>query len=394
MTENQSDNLSPFAHLIAIHPLGLLYGSAGLFLSPENLVGRAGTRFPPNAATLSGIFAAHYGKDNNHVKSLQVAGPFWAKTDTIGENDKQDFFVPTPMTYLVEKGEHTVSNELIWQNHKNGWGWRDRVGKIPVGKFESGTWLSIKHWGQSQDIPKTVRGVGKDKPWKFVPHLHPRLELDQRRVAPGRAELDEDEENQGSLFLENAVQLNDDCCLVYLSNKPLPDGWYRFGGEGHMVEITRHDLQDHIRRDHLSPKSLGRAFATITPAVWGSNRLSRRYPEAWQEQVTVEGADSETARESILTAKPISFRYRLGNRKGDQGQDIHRPNQPKLLSRGRYAVPAGTVYVLKAPLETLMPEQNPAPWHCWPDEWFPKEGPRMNRWGCGLALPLPAAIAS
>jgi hypothetical protein len=35
-----------FQHLIALEPLGLLYGSAGRFLSPDNLVGRSGTQFP------------------------------------------------------------------------------------------------------------------------------------------------------------------------------------------------------------------------------------------------------------------------------------------------------------------------------------------------------------
>lgn len=36
-----------FQYLILIQPLGFLYGSAGRFLSPENLVGRSGTSFPP-----------------------------------------------------------------------------------------------------------------------------------------------------------------------------------------------------------------------------------------------------------------------------------------------------------------------------------------------------------
>ncbi|MGG6263924.1 hypothetical protein ACQ4M3_10815 [Leptolyngbya sp. AN03gr2] len=55
-------------------------------------------------------------------------------------------------------------------------------------------------------------------------------------------------------------------------------------------------------------------------------------------------------------------------------------HQPKRLSRGRYAVPAGTVYVLQEPLEI--------PWQDWSIDWFPKEGPSLKRWGCGLALPL------
>lgn len=386
MTANPDLSISPFAYLIAIHPLGLLYGSAGPFLSPANLVGRAGASFPPHAATLSGIFAAHYG--NSGVQSLQLAGPFWAENDMIAPDADQDFYVPTPMTYLVKQGESTIHDILSWQECNGRWGWRDQTGKLPAAKFESNTWMALKDWSQ----PQQVKG-NRDKPWKPVPHLHPRLELDQRRVVPGRNELSEDEPDQGSLFLENAVQLDADCCLVYLANQAIPAGWYRFGGEGHMVEITCHSLQDHIRHDLLSPPSLGQAFATITLAAWGSNRLSQRYPDAWHEQVTSSNDASPEPQASILTAKPIPFRYRLGNRKNKQGQDVQQPHQPKQLSRGRYAVPAGSVYVLKEPLETLMANQQPAPWHQWPDDWFPKEGPYLNRWGCGLALPLPSAIA-
>ena len=53
----------PLKYLITIAPLGLLYGSAGRFLSPENLVGRSGTHFPPSSATLSGLFAASYAEE-------------------------------------------------------------------------------------------------------------------------------------------------------------------------------------------------------------------------------------------------------------------------------------------------------------------------------------------
>ncbi|WP_321572285.1 hypothetical protein [Calothrix sp. PCC 6303] len=44
-----------FKYLISIHPLGFMYGCSGEFLSPENLVGRSGRKFPPEAATLSGL---------------------------------------------------------------------------------------------------------------------------------------------------------------------------------------------------------------------------------------------------------------------------------------------------------------------------------------------------
>jgi hypothetical protein len=40
----------------------------------------------------------------------------------------------------------------------------------------------------------------------------------------------------------------------------------------------------------------------------------------------------------------------------------------------------------------VLQEEQP-PWHEWKDELFPKEGPYLNRWGCGLALPLVGAIA-
>lgn len=85
-----------FKYLITISPLGFMYGSSGGFLSPENLVGRSGAKFPPEAATLSGLFFS-----TNKVKSyispkelsdnLFVAGPFWAKSD-----DPEYFYLPIP----------------------------------------------------------------------------------------------------------------------------------------------------------------------------------------------------------------------------------------------------------------------------------------------------------
>ena len=64
--------------------------------------------------------------------------------------------------------------------------------------------------------------------------------------------------------------------------------------------------------------------------------------------------------------------------KGEHGDHFDKP--PKLLSRGRYAVPAGSVYVLKESINQS--------WQEWDDNWFPKEGPSLKRWGCGLALPF------
>lgn len=202
-----------FRYLIAIKPLGLLYGSAGRFLSPENLVGRSGTSFPPSAATLSGLFAATY--PSTELQSMRLAGPFWAKSD-----DPQNFYVPTPFNYLVDNG--AIKQQLFWNPETQKW--LTRSGTPPAGKFEKGTWIGINDWQQPGQV--------YTNPWKYLPHLHPRLKLDERKV-----DADSD---FGSLFLENAIQMHPDACLVYLSNISLPDGWYRFSGEGHMVDVQQY----------------------------------------------------------------------------------------------------------------------------------------------------------
>lgn len=339
-----------FRHLILIEPLGLLYGSMGKFLSPENLVGRSGSHFPPSAATLSGLFAASYGDQGKLPQleaDLQLAGPFWANTAS-----PQNFYVPTPLSCQVNKAGEVVQR-LRWCAATKQW---QTVGPPQGGKFDSDTWVALADWAHlsgPEPLPADLRTVAA--PWEFVPHLHPRLAEDQRRVRIP------DEGDPGSLFLENAVQLPPDHCLVYLSTLPLEDGWYRFGGEGHMVDLTCQALGDPAQTLLQAP--LGQSFALITPAIWGSNRLSRRYPTAWGEET------------QMISDRPVPFRYRLGGE----------PGKPKRLSRGRYAVPAGTVYVT--------PEAK-APWYQWSPDWFPTEGPSLKRWGCGLALPLPGAMAT
>jgi CRISPR-associated protein Cmr3 len=348
-----------FQYLIVIEPLGLLYGSAGRFLSPENLVGRSGSQFPPSAATVSGLFAAHYFPHQEAtLKTLQVAGPFWAFTEDPSDPSKtpQNFCVPTPLNCLVtldppndngQLRQGQVEHRLVWQPEEEAgqgrWLAQDgqqTPGQTPGGKPTLNTWLPIQQWHQ----PTTVYAA----PWEFLPHLHPRLRSDERRVA-------DPEDDQGSLFLENSVQMHPDTCLVYLSNLPLESGWYRFGGEGHLVEITCVEMNAANRERFHTP--LGQVFALITPALWGSNRLSLRYPAAWEP-------DCQT----LLTERPIPFRYRMGGE-----------GNTKRLSRGRYAVSAGAVYVMNRAF---------APWHDWEDGWFPQEGPFLNRWGCGLALPV------
>lgn len=351
-----------FRYLISIEPLGLLYGSAGRFLSPENLVGRSGRSFPPSAATLSGIYAAHYG--NGDVQPLKVAGPFWGRADEVAAEAGQNFYVPAPYTCMVQEGR--LVEQLHWFADGGADGnapaqgqWLNAKGETaPAGKFKRDHWVGIRDWDSATFASATF----EKGPWEFMPHLHPRLQHDQRKVAAPSGEA-EDNESMGSLFLENGVQLSPEARLVYLSNMELPNGWYRFGGEGHMVNVKTYDLSKPIQKQLTQP--VGQAFAIIVPAVWGSNRLSQRWPSAWEPEMA-----------TILTERPVNFRYRLGGK----------PGETKRLSRGRYAVPAGSVYVRKTPLDL--------PWHEWDEEWFPKEGPRLNRWGCGLSLPLKGVVKS
>ncbi len=385
--QSEQSHRPPFKYLIIIEPLGLLYGSAGKFLSPENLVGRSGSYFPPSTATLSGLFAASY-KDAE-IRDLLLAGPFWGIIDELKPTE-QNFYVPTPRNYLVKDGK--IKCQLTWKKYldreeKESYGWRDGDQEPPNDKFESNTWLAINQWDEAKEVKKN--------PWKFLPHLHPRLELDERRVV---RQNENQEAPQGSLFLENSVQMEPGSCLVYLSNTKLESGWYRFGGEGHMVDVSCQELAQNVTT--LLTRTIAKSFALITPAIWGSNRLSYREPVYLQkgdkEKYSQPDPESNERKvwslAALLTERPIPFRYRLGNRENQQSQaqqqetDKKQHSQtPKLLSRGRYAVPAGSVYVVTEAINQS--------WQEWPDEWFPKEGPSLKRWGCGLALPLPSAIA-
>ena len=354
MTTNTAKQIYQFNYLSIIEPLGFLYGSAGRFLSPENLVGRSGTNFPPSAATVSGIFAAA-NLPKEELKNLCIAGAFWGYTEDVINH--QNFYVPTPLNYLVKNGN--ITHKLHWDNDKKGW--FDENNKPTADKFDQGTWIPISDWKKPTKVEKS--------PWKFNPHLHPRLALDQRRVIMEK----EEEEKQGSLFLENAVQMAPETCLIYLTSHKLESGWYRFGGEGHIVEITSIPINDNLQQ--LLNQEVGNQFALITPAVWGSNRLSYRSPMELQTSDNPQNITSKKWPEiTLLTNRPYPFRYRLGDHHNASA------NQPKLLSRGRYAVPAGTVYVLEKPISKS--------WLQWDESWFPVEGVSLKRWGCGLALPM------
>lgn len=333
-----------FKFLIVIRPLGFLYGSAGAFLSPENLVGLSGTKFPPDAATLSGlILGTNQEKeftDHQQLKAnLTVAGAFWAQ-----DHDPENFFVAIPRSLTIGKDECAE------------WEIKDRKWHREVENIKADySWQSINYWNDPiGEIHK--HGVPDKLPWKFNPILHPTLEDDQRHVR-----IPKDEGDRGSLFLENAVQMREDSCLVYLSTHELPDGWYRFGGENHMVEIESLKLDSNI--SDLFKQPITKSFALISPAVWGTNNLSQRYPPAFKD------GDKPP---KMLCDRPVPFRYRIGGK----------------LGIGRYAVPAGTVYVLKHDLNKT--------WWDFPNEWFPQskgqvssdKNTLLKQLGCGLCLPI------
>jgi CRISPR-associated protein Cmr3 len=372
-----------FNYLIKIEPLGLLYGSLGRFLSPENLVGRSGTSFPPSAATLSGLFASALGGEAIKTKEFCVSGPFWAQSDS-----PKDFYVPTPFNCLVK--DQKVQQVMRWQSGEcalwhddlqqemtweaGAWGvWSDERWQVPLNdKFDRGSWIAISDWKTIQTSAPSKLPEVKSVPWEPVPHLHPRLKDDERTVA---TELE-----RGSLFLENAIQMRPETCLVYLATEKVPDGWYRFGGEGHLVEVQCIPLDETDQITQLLQEPVSDLFAIITPAIWGSNRLSYREPQMLRKgkeshdrhqlEKTDGDLNPEWKVETLLTERGVPYRYRLGGT----------PKQPKRLSRGRYAVPAGTVYVLQEPIQTA--------WKDWDVGWFPQEGPSLSRWGLGLSLPL------
>jgi CRISPR-associated protein Cmr3 len=333
-----------FKYLISIDPLGLMYGSAGAFLSPENLVGRSGAKFPPDAATLAGLMfkTHHVNRQLSEEKlkelleklnqELYVAGPFWAKSTN--KSTKQNFFVPIPWHKIISKkgiGEWKIENDE-WKLEKN------------IDKPEPDyRWQTIESWNTSAKGLKNSSKSIADHPWKFVSFLHPKIQQSERCV----------EKNNG-LFLENSVQLPDDVCLVYLSTYPIDNGWYKFGGENHVVEISCEPLDQKTIK--LLNQPIGKSFALITPGVWGSNRISQRCPE------NAFSANPDNIK--MLTDKPVPYRFR------SQGT----------LGRGRYAVPAGSVYVLPEPINK--------PWWEWDEKWFPDEGYSLKKVGCGLCLPV------
>jgi CRISPR-associated protein Cmr3 len=409
---NPSTNVLPaqLKHIIAISPLGMLYGSAGPFLSPANLVGRSGDRFPPSSTTVAGLYGATQWQGIDSLNDLYIVGPFWARKmpeEPFSEPNQldfssdapmpksalhlhaiQNFYVPTPLNFRVKYDIDSEGYQIVerWQwNEDEGW---HLPSKTKEKKAASNTWVSIKHWSQLQDFPAEINDQSPTIPvattkdiWKYHPHLHPRLEEDQRRVPPPSKETPESDmpAQPGSLFLENGVQLNPDYCLIYLSSRELEKGWYRFGGEGHLAEVECHEITDSNLQNLLS-QPVGQCFSLLTPAVWGTQRLSYRFPvPSGQQTLHPIPTHIQSAQETpissfwnlkaLMTERPVPFRFRLGGE----------PGKTKRLSRGRYGVPAGTVYQLAESLGS---------WQDWQKEWFPEEGYSYKHWGCGFALPL------
>ncbi|NET12813.1 MAG: CRISPR-associated protein [Okeania sp. SIO1H6] len=330
-----------FKHIITVQPLGLMYGSSGGFLSPENLVGCSRAKFPPDAATLSGLILSfkryiNPDKDNSISQTLNenlyVAGPFWAK-----EKFPQTFYVPIPWTKILgEKGiDEWIVKDDKWYRHED-------KGQQEQEIEAEYNWLKITDWNRPVKTIRSNKSMEKN-PWQFVPMLHPKMKYEERHVR-----------EKDGLFLEYAVQMPDDAYLVYLSTHSLEPGWYKFGGENHVVEINSIELSENHPIIKLLNQPIQKSFALITPAIWGSNRLSYRTPQH---------SDFPNIK-LMLTDKAIPYRYRTQGR----------------LGRGRYAVSAGSVYVLEKPLNKS--------WWEWPEEWFPKEGISLQKVGSGLCLPL------
>jgi len=333
-----------FKYLININPLGFMYGSAGAFLSPENLVGRSGSKFPPEAATLSGLFfrvneSQKLWDKKELSNDLYVAGPFWRKWDALPEN----FYVPIPW------------NKIIAQDESCEWKIKDQKWYSENPKLKPYyQWQKINSWNDSAELIQS-NGYAEKSPWKFVSVLHPRLKDDERCTL----KIDD---QKGGLFLEYSVQMDPECCLVYLSTHELPEGWYRFGGENHIVEVTSFKLDHDSHIVNLLNEPIKDKFALITPGVWGSTRLSQRCPqnEFFPNHEKIQ----------MLTDKPVPFRYSIGDKEKKRGR----------LGRGRYAVPSGSVYVLEKSIGK--------PWWDWDEKWFPVEGFSLKKMGCGLCLPI------
>lgn len=251
-----------FSTLITVSPLGFLYGSAGGFLSPENLVGRSNTKFPPDAAAVAGlIFNANREQaiaDHETLRdNLIVAGPFWAKRET-----PTRFYVPIPWHRMIDKDAadewklvpKPAQRQLTDITKPDGWylnqqQWQRKNENVKPAYF----WQAIDSWDVSPDELRDREAIASP-PWNPSPFLHPKMKPDERHVV-----------ERDGLFLENAIQLHEDYCLVYLINLEisLNNDWYRFGGEGHLIELECYRLSDKHKINRLLSQPIHHALSLI-----------------------------------------------------------------------------------------------------------------------------------
>jgi CRISPR-associated protein Cmr3 len=355
----------PFAYQVQIEPLGLLHGSSGRLLSPEVLTGRAAEHFPPDAPAAAGLIASQLPRAE--VWHLHTAGPFWVQPD--GE-----LMLPAPMALIQEEdpsGRRFSRQRLQWREGDGSLqpgGWWEPAGTNPTKNRPSGGWIALSQWPHPANPTTPADGLPiHGDPWRAVPHLHPRLREEERVSA-----------KEGALFLEYGMALQPGVRLAYLSSHALPDGLMRFGGEGHLAQVRCLPLPPLLAE--LLRLPLAAPFALLTPGLWGGPKLSIREPI----DTTVPRGHFPWHRHGqppgILTDRPRPWRHRLGAGSRDPSPGSQAKPDSRRLSRGRWAVPAGSCYQLAGdPLP---------PWVAWPDTWFPKEGFSFKQLGTALALSL------
>ncbi|MFM8525144.1 MAG: type III-B CRISPR module-associated Cmr3 family protein, partial [Cyanobacteriota bacterium] len=282
-----------------------------------------------------------------------TAGPF-------GCSASDGLMLPAPLPHLHEReGRQRLSRRrLSWQisdDERQPSGWRPADGADPPRKAPTGGWVSLDDWARlGQDELVMLH----EDPWQAVPHLHPRLR-EEERVSAG----------EGALFLEYGIALEPGVRLAYLSSHDVPSGVYRFGGEGHLVQLSCRALPPVLTG--LLQEPLVGTFALITAGLWGGPKLSLREPIDTSVPNGRHPWHRDGMAPAILTDKPRPWRHRLG-----EGAN----NGRRRLSRGRWAVPAGSCY--------RVPGRPLPPWIEWEEAWFPKEGFSFQQLGTALALPL------
>ena len=363
----------PFHFLVLLEPLGLLYGSSGRLLSPEALTGRAAEHFPPDSPVVAGLLAAMlaHEKRQEEVWDLHTAGPFWMASD-------HELMLPAPLLLIQEAAGSTgrqSSHHLFWADtsSERPKGWQSSHLHMDQHKAPSGGWIRLNDWPCS-DLKQ--KGAVKPipihaDPWEPVPHLHPQLREDERVSAGDNA-----------LFLEYGIALQPGARLAYLSSLAVSDGLVRFGGEGHLSQLRCIALERAAPRlVQLLQKQLKPPFALITPGVWGGPKLSIREPIDTSVPRGAFPWHRDGSPPGILTERPRPWRHRLGHGCNEGIRSDPGRVGKRRLSRGRWAVPAGSCYQIH--------DNDPIPpWAEWPLQWFPKEGFSFKHLGTALSLPI------